>query len=373
MPAGDWVKVRHGLAREPEVIEMAARLDVSEFAIVGRFVELWSWYDEHVSRSRHADVTPTSRSDRDVVSDEVAFVAVRASWIDRLVGLEGFAAAAESVGWLVVEADRIGLPRIGRHVGKTAKERALAAMRKRAERERKEGNTSRTSHDDVTPESRSERDESVYRKRVRCKKEKEDKSIDVPNGTSHPTTAVPAPLGSGGEDDSTDSPDSPETRDVAPRRAQAPDMTQESCEAANVAQSGEEALSRARSSRIVPATEWSEYVAAWNAAAAPNGLPCAAPGETALSTQSRRRFHAIAPAESDRREIFARVLAEVDQSAPGILALSGGRWFSLHWLFGGQGTHVEKFVAGQYRRTSSAEAERDARIRRALAEEDAAC
>jgi uncharacterized phage protein (TIGR02220 family) len=142
--AGDWIKMRIALADDPAVISIAARISVDEFEVVGMLHHLWGWADTQ-SRDGHAP-------------------GVTNVWIDRYVRHAGFADAMVSVGWLDIDKTGVTFPKFDRHNGETAKTRALAAERKRNQRNK------------VTDEegqmSRSERDTSVTREEKRREEEK---------------------------------------------------------------------------------------------------------------------------------------------------------------------------------------------------------
>jgi hypothetical protein len=153
--AGDWIKMRHDLADDPAVIGIAAELGIDEFAVIGRLHRFWSWADRQ-SRDGHA-------------------VGVTKTWLDRYIQRDGFADAMVKYGWLEVQNDGITIPKFDRHNGNPAKERVLAAERKRKQRSSKNG------HDSVTDMSRSDRDENVtIEKRRVSNKEKlpKRKSVD---------------------------------------------------------------------------------------------------------------------------------------------------------------------------------------------------
>jgi hypothetical protein len=135
--AGDWIKMRVDLAEDPAVIAMAATLQLTEPHIVGLLHKAWSWADKHTKNGHAKSVT--------------------LSWIDRYIGVTGFAESMVSAGWLAVD-DGIKFPDFERHNGESAKKRASATERKRLERER---------HAEVTPMSRSKSDRSVTREEKR--------------------------------------------------------------------------------------------------------------------------------------------------------------------------------------------------------------
>lgn len=112
--SSDWIKMRCDLGDDPAVIGIAASLGISEFEVVGRLHCLWSWADRHTTDGVVAGAT--------------------GAWIDRRVG-QGFAAAMEAAGWLSRNCGVISFPGFDRHNGRTAKERAEDARRKRGQRE----------------------------------------------------------------------------------------------------------------------------------------------------------------------------------------------------------------------------------------------
>ena len=136
--AGDWIKMRTTLADDPAVIAMAERLGEDEFTIVGRLHYFWSWADAQ-SRDGHAP-------------------GVTKRWIDRYCRCEGFADAMIAVGWLVVDDSGVTLPNFDRHNGSSAKDRALATIRKQKQR---------ASEAALDGASRSRRDMSVTREEKR--------------------------------------------------------------------------------------------------------------------------------------------------------------------------------------------------------------
>ena len=156
--AGDWIKMRVSLATDPAVIGIAARLDCTEFEVVGMLHHVWSWADTQ-SRDGHAP-------------------GVTEKWVDRYVQCDGFAQAMQSVGWLVITEDGVEFPHFDRHNGKTAKTRALGSNRQKKHRA------------NVTAEegqmSRSERDKSVTREEI-------EKSNISPSLRSGDSADAPAP------------------------------------------------------------------------------------------------------------------------------------------------------------------------------------
>jgi hypothetical protein len=121
--AGDWIKMRSGLADDPAVIAMAAGLELDEDTIVGKLHRLWSWADQHTTDGSVGGITT--------------------GWLDRFVGCPGFAAAMQRVGWLEVPPGGILFPDFDRHNGESAKRRAENTEFKRLARQQNGSQQSR--------------------------------------------------------------------------------------------------------------------------------------------------------------------------------------------------------------------------------------
>ena len=104
-----WIKMRTDLARDPAVIQLADRYGWEEHVIVGLLHKLWSWADEQVTNGNAPGVTR--------------------SFIDRYLGVTGFSDNLEKVGWLSENTDGIVFPHWERHMGQSAKTRAVTALR----------------------------------------------------------------------------------------------------------------------------------------------------------------------------------------------------------------------------------------------------
>ena len=126
-----WLKFDTVTPDKPEVHQLAGMLDLDPDAVVGKLLRVWIWFDQH-TEDGHADVTMMSH-------------------LDRSVGHAGFCKAMADVGWLTLEGNDMHLPRFDRHNGQSAKNRALAAERKRKQRQ------------SVTDKSRLKRDTAVTR------------------------------------------------------------------------------------------------------------------------------------------------------------------------------------------------------------------
>jgi len=122
--AGDWIPMRASLWTDPRVVKMSAMCpqnvqadalaNCARVRIVGGLWRIWCLADEHSEDGTLPHYTP-----------EV---------IDMEVGVPGFAAAMESVGWLVVTPEGVSLPRFTDRNGQSAKRRIKDAERKRVAR-----------------------------------------------------------------------------------------------------------------------------------------------------------------------------------------------------------------------------------------------
>lgn len=107
--AGDWIPVRCNLPEDPAVIAIAAATSLDEFAVVGRLLKLWAWANQHTTDGNARGVTE--------------------SWVDRQVGVSGFAAAMSAARWLLIDAGGVIFPKFDAWNSKNAKQRALTARR----------------------------------------------------------------------------------------------------------------------------------------------------------------------------------------------------------------------------------------------------
>lgn len=125
--AGDWIKMRTDLATDPAVIAIASALGLEEDAVVGKLHRLWSWADQQTEDGNGRGVTET--------------------WIDRYIGVSGFALEMHRAGWLTVSNGGVSFPKFEKHNGKTGKARALTANRvsKKRKRECNAANVTRSS------------------------------------------------------------------------------------------------------------------------------------------------------------------------------------------------------------------------------------
>jgi hypothetical protein len=110
-----WIKIETSLPRKPEVMQLAAILDIDEFAVVGHLVCFWSWVDENLSLECPV-VVGTKRG------------------LDRVAGRDGFADAMVTVGWLQMEDSAVSIPHLDYHLDQGAKTRAMEQRKKAKQR-----------------------------------------------------------------------------------------------------------------------------------------------------------------------------------------------------------------------------------------------
>lgn len=151
--AGEWIPWVKGLTKRREVLHIANALSISRREAASCCMEIWEWCDDEgdfdESRNCHVNVTPMSQNCH---GDVTAL-----SCIDQVVGVPGFGVAMQEAGW-VEQNDGTGIvfPSLGQYVGKSARERLSARIRKASERER-----GVECHKNVTKMSRKKRDKSV--------------------------------------------------------------------------------------------------------------------------------------------------------------------------------------------------------------------
>ena len=108
--AGDWLKIEKATLRKPEILTLSALLNLHPDQVLGMVLRFWDWAD---SNSVDGSIGPQ-------ITEEI---------IDSHLGTPGLAAALLSVGWLGKRSQQLIIPRFGRHMGSSAKKRALTALR----------------------------------------------------------------------------------------------------------------------------------------------------------------------------------------------------------------------------------------------------
>ena len=119
-----WIKVEKDTPAKPEVMRLAALLDIDEFTVVGHLIAFWSWVDSNLSPE-----CPRTQG------------TIRG--LDRIAGRAGFCEAMIAVGWLSHSEGMFEIPKMGRHMGKSAKMRAEDQEKKQRKRDRQKASEKR--------------------------------------------------------------------------------------------------------------------------------------------------------------------------------------------------------------------------------------
>jgi hypothetical protein len=148
-----WIKVETISHDKIEVARIASALKMDVFAVLGRLVRIWCYFDVH-SRAGRID-------------------GIDGDFVDRLVGHAGFSAEMVAVNWMAVDDAGIALPNFDRHNGGGAKARAQGSKRQGKHRAKKGGKKRNAQRNgDVTQEALPEKTQ----KRERKEREEENKT-----------------------------------------------------------------------------------------------------------------------------------------------------------------------------------------------------
>ena len=120
--ASQWIPWVVGLQQKSEVIRMARACNVTVLEMAARCMVVWVWAQDQTVDGMIKGLSPPD--------------------VSATVGIAGMGEAMVTVGWLVDVGDAILFPNWKRFNGRSAKQRLLAAERKRRQRD-----------EDVTPEA----------------------------------------------------------------------------------------------------------------------------------------------------------------------------------------------------------------------------
>jgi hypothetical protein len=105
-----WLKFDVTTPEKPEVLAITIAMGWEDPDLtVGKLLKVWRWFDQHTVEGNARNVTP--------------------ALFDRLIGVTGLTKAMADVGWLEINEGGLVLPNFETHNGKTAKDRALTAIR----------------------------------------------------------------------------------------------------------------------------------------------------------------------------------------------------------------------------------------------------
>ena len=102
-----WIKIDTTLVNKPEVVKMARLLKVTRVTLLGYLVKFFCEVDG--------------------LTEDGTLPCYGAEDINDLVGMNGFAQALESAGWLEIHEEGCTIPKFERHNGTSAKKRANKA------------------------------------------------------------------------------------------------------------------------------------------------------------------------------------------------------------------------------------------------------
>lgn len=115
-----WIKIETTTPDKPEICTIATHLRMDPDAVLGKLVRLWTW----------AELNRINPND----------LGVTMSFMDKLVGRKGFAAALVQSGWLVEAEQKLSFPNFQTHNGEAGKNRAMTALRVKRHRLRQQKN-----------------------------------------------------------------------------------------------------------------------------------------------------------------------------------------------------------------------------------------
>ena len=118
------IVVEKTTARKPEVLGIAAALNIHPDHALGLCIRFWNWVTDNALQNGFISVTP--------------------ALLNALLERDGFAEAAISVGWLQVREGSLAIPNFDRHLAASAVKAALSARRVAKHRAHENGNASVT-------------------------------------------------------------------------------------------------------------------------------------------------------------------------------------------------------------------------------------
>ena len=142
--AGDWIPIRINLSTDPRTVAIAARVRKHVLHTVGALSVVWGAANEHTIDGRLMGYTLDA--------------------IDSMVGIKGFAAAMESVGWMYHDDVSVTVPDFERYNSDGAKARLQGARRAARLRHAKGARSAHESNaDTVTIGARKAHGKRTYR------------------------------------------------------------------------------------------------------------------------------------------------------------------------------------------------------------------
>lgn len=106
-----WIKLDKQLFHDPKIARIATALGVRRHEAVGLVAHAWAYFDTHSTDGTIEFGTP--------------------DMVDQYVGRHGVAEAMASVGWLDWNDKHLVMPDFDKHMGQSAKRRAVDRERQR--------------------------------------------------------------------------------------------------------------------------------------------------------------------------------------------------------------------------------------------------
>lgn len=130
-----WIKLETHTFDKVEVYSIAQELGIDSDAVIGKCCRVWAWFDANTTDGVTLSVT--------------------SALLDRYCGVTGFTQAMINAGWMQDNGEFLVLPNYDRHNSKTAKSRALGAIRQSKFKSNATGNAegNATGNDQTLPKS----------------------------------------------------------------------------------------------------------------------------------------------------------------------------------------------------------------------------
>lgn len=177
-----WIKISTNLPTKPAVSAIGIEINEPPHAVCGRLLIVWAWADP--------------------LTVDGFVPHASAKLIDRVAGKRGFAAAMQSVNWLVCEAGGVRFPNWERHNSSSAKARAGEAERKRTQRADMVAAQKPDKPPEACPEKCPDNSRTIVRTRGEERRSEPPKPPDRGGGDyldhteGRPATVMPVSLGS---------------------------------------------------------------------------------------------------------------------------------------------------------------------------------
>jgi len=173
--ADTWIKIENTTLEKIEVARIATALGMDRYAVLGRLIRIWSYFDL-LSRDGH-------------------IAGIDAAFIDGLVGFAGFCAQLVTVGWMRIDQAGVTLPNFDLHNGGGAKTRALAARRNETYRAKK----GKRRKSDAPRDAQPSHSPSPDKRREEEKREDQNSQVGMPDGLDEVTALAQEFAFAGGE------------------------------------------------------------------------------------------------------------------------------------------------------------------------------